>query len=238
MKTLIASAILALFAGSAMATSYGGISAAQTAGSASVVSGSVAGAASSRNGVAISGASNSTQASASVGASDSAGVGIGGSRYNPTLYSGGSASVSGDVATSSKSTAFNLSAGSATGGAAAGGAASADAAGKGFFVAPGVGGAVKGSASSDTANAAVSGRNGFATVKSGNAAGFDASADATKTVSNWGRTTTLDANTSAGAYSVSTQHGFDIGNSFILNTNGGTSGAGAVAGGAGTVLDR
>lgn len=230
MKTVIASAILALFAGTVAASPSAGDFAVST-GSAALLSGSASTARSANNGIAISGASNQSVAGAAVGASS----GSHNTWYSYTPHNGGSASISGDVYTGSKSTAYNSSAGQATGGAIAGGAATAEASGAGAFRTPNTFGIVAGQTDSTTANVAVSGRNGFAGIAAGNVSGFDASASAHYQSSNWGQKVDLTGSSSSNTYSVSGRDQLDLGNAAVFGVNGGDATSGALAGARGNV---
>lgn len=216
MKTLIASAVLALFAAGASAT-VSGPSIVAYPGNTAVISGSGAVATSSGNGSSVSRASNVSGAYAS-GAQGSTSGGN-------SFASGGAAGVVGNVGTGSASTASNHSTGSATGGAAAGGLATAEVGGVAAYSAPkSVSGIAFGGATSTTGNAVIAGKNTNGWVASGNVAGYDAGAASGQL----GYGAIRAAGTTAGAYSTSGVTGGNHG-AVILNTNGGTAAAGAVA---------
>lgn len=209
-KTILTAVLLAAF-GSAMAT--GGVAGSSLTGAAGSVSGSAAFATSAGNGASFSGASNQTWSS------------VGGSAVGEGRLASGSADVAGQASTGSVSQAGNLSFGNATGGAAAGGLSTATVVGTANYAGIGVGGAAGGFATSTTGNAVVAGPNEYGYVAANNVAGFVAGADSSITRDGWKLKN--DAQTNAGAYSVSNAVGF--GNADIYNINGGTAGAAAVA---------
>lgn len=211
MKKTILSTILMVAFGSALAT--GPVVGSSLTGTAGSVSGSAAFATSSGNGASFSGASNQTWSS------------VGGSAVGEGKFFSGSADVAGQASTGSVSQAGNLSFGNATGGAVAGGLSSATVVGTANYGGLGVGGAAGGFATSTTGNAVVAGRNEFGGIYSDNVAGFTAGAESSISVKNWNIKN--DAQTNAGAYSISNTK--SIGNADIYNVNGGTAGAAAVA---------
>lgn len=226
MKTVIASAILALFAGSAMATGYGpSVGAGSSVISASSVQGSSRG-----NSLTISGASNhsfaSSQGQTSAGASAFGNKSLGGAS--------GVATGSASATTGSVSGAFNVSTPGATGGAVAIGVATADACvDTGYFASNGkstVGGSVTGDVVSQSLSGAYAGRNGAALAGAGNTVNFiGGSASVATNGIFWSKVTgtTYAAGTSAGL-----QGGVAVGNAGYIVDNVGDFRGGAVATGA------
>lgn len=222
-QTILVVAIMAI-AGSAFAT---GPAVGGTAGS---VSGSAAIATSSGNGGSFSTASNQTWSSVAYGANSGSSFDITKTGCLPTgIVAQGAASVSGATEAGSISTAGNKSWGNGTGGAVAGGLSNANVAGTAGYANIGVTGGVTGFATSTAGNAVVAGRNEGGFVGSSNKAWFDADAYSkqTNTLSWSGVTQTNVAQTNADAGSVS--NAVQFGNATLVNVNGGTAGAGAVA---------
>jgi hypothetical protein len=230
MKTLIASAVLALFAATATASGGFDVSASGVAGKASAASGSIAGAASNGNGGSYSFAANKTTAAVSGSSYDYANAG----RHTVS----GAAGVEGAAATSSESVALNKSFGNANGNAAAGGIAKAEVAGGGLYIAAGrpgaTGGIVGGTASSQTTQGVLATRNEFGVAGAGTVSGFEA--DAASSVTKHHNSVSMVDQTSAEAGSLSGKGSF--GNASIYNQTSGNAGAVAVTGSTGSFVSR